>query len=334
MGLTSVSVAYSMMILSSMFVSPTLMNYLGCKWTAALCISSSAIYSIGNFFPGWPSLMITSVIIGLGAAPLWSSLSTYITIVAQRQAEIDNTKTEDKISQYFGILILAYSSANIWGNLMSSLILGSASETGNVSNGDPLFCGVSSCLNSSGLAAMAERPETGPLNILLGCFVGLGTMGVIVISVFLDNVKEEEEVDTKKSFCFVFFATLRQLRDYRLVLLIPMTIYIGLEISFLSGDFTSVYATCALGIHYVGFVMICFGATSSITSITVGRLSKYTGRQVLISLAAVINLSCIIGLLIWKPDPDQKAVFFVFPALWGMADAIWQTQTNGKLAMC
>lgn len=65
-------------------------------------------------------------------------------------------------------------------------------------------------------------------------------MGVIVISVFLDNVKEEEEVDTKKSFCFVFFATLRQLRDYRLVLLIPMTIYIGLEISFLSGDFTSV----------------------------------------------------------------------------------------------
>lgn len=46
--------------------------------------------------------------------------------------------------------------------------------------------------------------------------------------------------------------------------------------------------------------------------------------------AAATNFACIIGLLFWKPHPDQMPVFFVFPALWGMADAIWQTQTNGK----
>ena len=47
--------------------------------------------------------------------------------------------------------------------------------------------------------------------------------------------------------------------------------------------------------------------------------------------AAVLNLCCIIALLLWRPDPDQLPVFFVFPALWGMGDAVWQTQTNGKL---
>ena len=47
--------------------------------------------------------------------------------------------------------------------------------------------------------------------------------------------------------------------------------------------------------------------------------------------AALTNLSCILALLFWKPDPGQLPLFFVFPGLWGMADAIWQTQTNGSL---
>lgn len=46
--------------------------------------------------------------------------------------------------------------------------------------------------------------------------------------------------------------------------------------------------------------------------------------------AAAANLACIITFLLWKPDPEQLYVFFVLPALWGMADAAWQTQTNGK----
>lgn len=46
--------------------------------------------------------------------------------------------------------------------------------------------------------------------------------------------------------------------------------------------------------------------------------------------AAATNLSCIISFLLWKPDPNQLAVFFVLAALWGAADAVWQTQTNGE----
>lgn len=45
---------------------------------------------------------------------------------------------------------------------------------------------------------------------------------------------------------------------------------------------------------------------------------------------AVTHLSCIVALLLWKPSPDQLAVFFVFAGLWGVADAVWQTQNNGE----
>jgi len=46
--------------------------------------------------------------------------------------------------------------------------------------------------------------------------------------------------------------------------------------------------------------------------------------------AALTNLGCFVGLLYWEPHPNQLPVFFVIPALWGMADAVWQTQTNGE----
>lgn len=41
------------------------------------------------------------------------------------------------------------------------------------------------------------------------------------------------------------------------------------------------YVTCALGIHFVGYVMMCFGATNSLCSFLFGRLARYTGRAAL-----------------------------------------------------
>lgn len=41
-----------------------------------------------------------------------------------------------------------------------------------------------------------------------------------------------------------------------------------------------------------------------------------------------MNLSLIITLLIWRPHPAEPAVYFIIAALWGSADAVWQTQIN------
>lgn len=127
------------------------------------------------------------------------------------------------------------------------------------------------------------------------------------------------------------------------------------------------YVTCALGIQFVGYVMMCFAATDSLCSLLCGRLARYTGRPVLYALGegspgmllhcpqapepcpgppstpahapsltgtvptgAITNFSCIIALLLWRPNPTQLPLFFIFPGLWGLADAVWQTQNNGE----
>lgn len=68
------------------------------------------------------TLMPTSVILGLGGAPLWSAKSTYLTTSGSIQATAQGKRCSDIINQYFGIFFFIFQSATVWGNLMSSLI--------------------------------------------------------------------------------------------------------------------------------------------------------------------------------------------------------------------
>ncbi|XP_031437950.2 protein unc-93 homolog A-like [Clupea harengus] len=287
MGLASNSVTFSSIILSSMFVTPTVIRYLGCKWTIVASMGCNVIYTIGNFYPGWATLMPTSVIVGLGESPLWSATSTYLTISGGLQAVKEGKKSQDVINQYFGILFLLYQSSAVWGNLLSSLVFGQEPTTGNITDGDLLFCGVDSCGVPDATSGNSTRPGDRLVHTLLGCYIGVGVLAMLVVAVFLDNIDKGEVPELKSKtepFCSTFLATFRQLRDKRQVLLIPVTSYIGLELGFLNGDYTKDYVTCALGIHFVGYVMICFGVTGSLFSYAFGRLSQYSGRVTLFIL--------------------------------------------------
>ena len=75
--------------------------------------------------------------------------------------------------------------------------------------------------------------------------------------------------------------------------------------------------------------MICYGVADAIASITSGVAIKRLGRVPIFVFGAVVNLTLLVTFLYWRPDPNQPAVYFVIAALWGTADAIWQTQING-----
>jgi len=73
----------------------------------------------------------------------------------------------------------------------------------------------------------------------------VGVLAIIFVAVFLDDIdqslaKEFRKNKGNESFCNTFLATFKLLRDPRLLLLIPLTMYSGFEQSFLSGEFTKV----------------------------------------------------------------------------------------------
>jgi len=45
-------------------------------------------------------------------------------------------------------------------------------------------------------------------------------------------------------------------------------------------------------------------------------------------MAAMTNLAVILVLRLWMPSSNEFYVLFIIAALWGISDAIWQTQIN------
>lgn len=71
--------------------------------------------------------------------------------------------------------------------------------------------------------------------------VGVGVLAIIIVAVFLDNIDQDQASqfrEKQEPFCHTFLATFRLLKDWRLVTLIPLTMYSGFEQSFLSGEYT------------------------------------------------------------------------------------------------
>jgi predicted MFS family arabinose efflux permease len=91
------------------------------------------------------------------------------------------------------------------------------------------------------------------------------------------------------------------------------------------------FITCAVGIKYVGLVMIVFGVCDALSSFTFGHVAKYVRRIYCLMFAAVINYGLIITMMIWVPREEQLWVLFILAGLWGIADGCWQTQSKWSL---
>ena len=85
--------------------------------------------------------------------------------------------------------------------------------------------------------------------------------------------------------------------------------------------------------HNVGYVLITYGVIDAICSASFGGFIKYVGRVPIFLGGACLNLICVIVLFVWEPSPDMSYLFFIIAGLWGAADAVWQTQINGKIGV-
>jgi len=161
----------------------------------------------------------------------------------------------------------------------------------------------------------------------MSIYLVFGILAIAVIFFFLDKIDIVSE-NNETGSCNLFIATFKHLKHRNMQLLIPLTLFSGLEQGFVFADFTKAFVTCALGIEKVGLIMICFGAVDAIFSLLLGKIVKLTGRPIMMGCGALVNLLLLIFFLIWKPSEDTLYLFFISSALWGFADAVWQTQVN------
>lgn len=334
LGTLSLSSIFAALVVSCIFVPSFLIKRLSVKWTLCVSMLCYAPYIASQFYPKFYTLIPCGIIVGIGAAPMWASKATYVTQVAGVYAKLTDQAVDAIIVRFFGFFFLAWQTAELWGNLISSLVLSNphgASSHGNSTTYDKCganFCSsVSNSEDSSGVAS-SEIYEI--MSIYLTCII----VAVLLIVILVDPLSRYGERQRRNSAVELtgiqlLSATFIQLKKPYQQLLIPITIYIGVEQAFISADFTQSYVSCALGVQNVGFVMICFGVVNAICSLLFGSVMKYVGRVPIMILGALVHGGIQVFLLIWRPHPATPLLFFMASGLWGVGDAVWQTQVNG-----
>ncbi|XP_063602315.1 protein unc-93 homolog A-like [Penaeus indicus] len=263
-----------------------------------------------------------------------------VTESGKRLAELEGVESEVVITRFFGIFFLFYQTTQVWGNVISSTVLSVGVEKNKTAE-DLLTCGYNFCLDQrhedspSNTTASTDRREDGPslwkiytmASIYLGCSLLAAAVAVFFVDPLSRVVKESPDSQEKNGLALVA-ATFNQLRHPYQLLIIPLTIWSGVEQAFLGADYTAAFVSCGLGVHMVGYIIICYGVCDAICSAGFSPIVRKYGRVPVFSLGFLINLGLNITLTYWMPKPDDLVVFFVISGLWGVADAVWQTQIN------
>lgn len=328
-GAWSLSTIYVSLIISCMFLPNFIIARLGCKWTIPISMAGYILYMCANFYAIKGTMIPASIILGFGAAPLWSAKCTYLTQIGVWYSKLTNQDQDGVINMFFGFFFLFFQTSQIWGNLISSLVF--TPDNSNLT--DTSGCGASFCPSdaTSGNTTSNFSQSKEKVYTVCGIYLASAVIAVIIVSIFLDQITLDKETseDDRKLSPKLLISTFRHLFSSPLqMMLIPITIYSGVEQAFIGGDFTKAYISCTLGIWNLGYVMICYGVADALCSILFGRLVVYIGHIPFFVFAFITHGALQIAFLKWSPEQGQEVIFYVCAALWGMGDAVIQTQLN------
>lgn len=121
LGTLSLSAVYAALVVSCIFVPTFLIKRFTVKWTLCFSLLCYAPYIGAQFYPRFYTLIPAGILVGIGAAPMWASKATYLTQVASVYAKLTDQAVDGIIVRFFGFFFLAWQTAELWGNLISSL---------------------------------------------------------------------------------------------------------------------------------------------------------------------------------------------------------------------
>ncbi|XP_064466797.1 protein unc-93 homolog A-like isoform X2 [Ornithodoros turicata] len=330
LGTTALAVLYMTQVVSSMFVPAYVIHLMGLKYALATSMLLYCTYFLSNFYPTWYTMIPAAVLVGASAAPMWTSKCAILAYLAGEYAALNNQDVSNVVTRFFSVFFMLFQTAQIWGNLISSVVLSAPGSNRTESHAaDITQCGINFLptvvqgQNNTNL----EAPDDMRRYTLSAIYTSLALLAGISVLLFLEPIKTKlSQCDKPRTYLLV--ETLKQLRNPYQVAIVPLTFYSGIEQAFIFTDFSKAYVGCSWGISHVGYVMITFGVADASFSLLSGFVIGFIGRVPIFLLGAAVNIGAIIALNCWQPTPDEPYVFFLIAGSWGFADAVWQTQIN------
>jgi len=108
LGVGGLSVIYGALVVSCLFVPAPMIARLGCKWSIPIAMACYVLYMVANFYAVWWTIVPAAIILGFGAAPLWSAKCTYLTQTGVWYAQLTNQTPDDIINRFFGFFFMVF----------------------------------------------------------------------------------------------------------------------------------------------------------------------------------------------------------------------------------
>ncbi|KAF8395091.1 hypothetical protein HHK36_019031 [Tetracentron sinense] len=312
LGTTSLGILYLSFTIFSLVASP-MVHKLGSKNALVLGTTGYWLFIAANLIPTWYTMVSASLYLGFSSSIIWVGQGTYLTSTARSHAKDCHLHEGTVIGNFNGEFWGMFASNQFLGNLISLALL--RDGTGGSTSGTTL---------------------------LFVVFLGSMTLGTILMC-FLHKRDGKGDEGPKSSTSFyssvasLLKLAIAPLFDKRMLFVIPLIAYSGLQQAFVWAEFTKYIVTPALGVSGVGGAMAVYGAFDAICSLAAGRFTSGLSSITLIVSGGAFVQAIVLLWLLLKYSLTSGVLGYVYPllmaALLGICDGVFNTQLNALLGM-
>ncbi|XP_031275962.1 UNC93-like protein 3 [Pistacia vera] len=313
LGTISLGILYLSFTFFSLF-SSLVVRLLGSKNAIVLGTTGYWLFVAANLKPSWYTMVPASVYLGFAASIIWVGQGTYLTSTARSHARDHNLHEGTIIGKFNGEFWGVFASHQLVGNLISLALL--RNGTGGTTSGTTLLFIVF-------LISMT-------LGTILMCFLskddGKGEKGSADASVnFYSYV-----VSLSKSVIAPLF-------DIKMILIIPLIAYSGLQQAFVWAEFTKEIVTPTLGAPGVGGAMAMYGAFDALCSLAAGQLTSGLSSITYIVFGGALVQAVVFLWLLLKYSVTGGILGIIYPllmaAILGIGDGVLNTQLSALIGI-
>lgn len=295
-------------------VASSVVRFLGSKNALVLGTTGYWLFIAANLIPSWYTMVPASIYLGFAASIIWVGQGTYLTSTARSHALQYDLHEGTVIGSFNGEFWGMLASHQLVGNLISLALL--RDGTGGNTNGTTLLFIVFLCIVTVG--------------IILMCFLhkrdGKEAKG-----------QPDSSVNFYSSVVSLWKSAITPLFDIRMLLIIPLIAYSGIQQAFVWAEFTKYIVSPSLGVSGVGGAMAVYGAFDALCSLAAGRLTSGLSSITLIVCGGAFVQAIVLLWLLLKYSIVSGVLGVVYPllmaAMLGIGDGVFNTQLSALLAM-
>ncbi|KAG4916255.1 hypothetical protein JHK87_053812 [Glycine soja] len=278
LGTTSLGILYLSFTFFSV-VASLVVRVLGSKNALLIGTTGYVLYVAANLKPNWYTLVPASVYLGFCASIIWVGEGTYLTSAARSHSTDNNLHEIAVIGDFNGEFWAVYALHQFIGNLITFALLSDDQQEGSTKGTTLLFI----------------------------VFLFIMTFGAILMCFLRKrsaNSKGQQELSGADAGACASLKSLSKslasaLSDVKMLLIIPLIAYSGLQQAFVWAEFTKYVVTPAIGISGVGSSMAAYGAFDGICSLLAGRLtSGLTSITTIVSVGLFAQAVVLVLLLL------------------------------------